>query len=128
MNQDKDKWWLQVQGQEVGYWPSSIFTDLASKADSITWGGEIFTLGKEGHHTSTHMGSGHFSSEGYGKASYVRNIQYIDSNGKFIDAGHELEASATKSACYDISVVNNNNGGDGTQFYFGGPGYSAACP
>jgi hypothetical protein len=118
-----------VQDQVLGYWPQSIFTHLASKATSISWGGEIYSSGKEGHHTSTHMGSGHFPSEGYGKASYFRNIQYMDRNGKFIDAGKKLRRHTTKSSCYSSSInVKNKNGGNGTQFYFGGPGYSVTCP
>jgi hypothetical protein len=51
MIQDKGKWWLQVQDQVLGYWPESIFTDLASTATEVTWGGEIFDAGNEGHHT-----------------------------------------------------------------------------
>jgi hypothetical protein len=129
MNQDKGNWWLQVQNQAIGYWPRSIFTHLADVADSLSYGGEIYSSGKEGHHTSTDMGSGHFPSEGYGKASYFRNIQYIDSNGKFIGAaGQQLHPDTTKSSCYDISIVTDKNGGSGTQFYYGGPGYSAKCP
>jgi hypothetical protein len=128
MIQDKGKWWLQVQDQVLGYWPESIFTDLASTATEVTWGGEIFDAGNEGHHTSTQMGSGHFASEGYGKASSFRNIQYIDGSGKLIDPGQQLVPSATKSSCYSISVTNDKNGGNGTVFYFGGPGYSAVCP
>jgi len=126
---DKGNWWLQVQNQAIGYWPHSIFTHLANTATSLSWGGEIYSSGKEGHHTSTHMGSGHFPSEGYGKASYFRNIQYIDSNGKFVDAGdQDLHLDTTKSSCYDVALVTDKNGGNGTQFYFGGPGYSATCP
>jgi hypothetical protein len=128
MNQDKGNWWVQVQDQVLGYWPESIFTALASGAAMITWGGEVYDSGKAGHHTSTHMGSGHFPSEGYGKASYFRNIQYVDINGKFIDAGQELIPDSTKSSCYNINFLNDQNGGNGTQFYFGGPGYSVTCP
>ena len=38
-----------------------------------------------GFHTQTDMGSGHFPSEGFGKASYVGNIKYVDENGALRD-------------------------------------------
>jgi len=117
-----------VQDQVLGYWPHLIFTRLATSATGVSWGGEIYNKGQGGHHTSTQMGSGHFPSEGYGKASYFRNIQYMDYTGRFNDPDQGLVAYATKPSCYSISVANNKNGGYGTHFFFGGPGYSALCP
>ena len=129
MFQNSGNWWLKVQNEEVGYWPQSIFTYLANNATEITWGGEIYNSKPGGHHTSTQMGSGHFANEGYGKASYFRNIQYMDISGKFIDAeGEGLAPYVTNPSCYDLAVQNNNNDGYGTNFYFGGPGYSQKCP
>ncbi|XP_059446622.1 protein neprosin-like [Corylus avellana] len=125
---NKGHWWLRVQDQVLGYWPHLIYTYLASSATGISWGGEIYNKGEGGHHTSTQMGSGHFPSEGFGKASYFRNIQYMDYTGKFNDPDQGLVAYATKPSCYSISVSNNKNGAYGTNFYFGGPGYSPICP
>jgi hypothetical protein len=117
-----------VKGKVLGYWPSSIFTNLATGASRIIWGGEIFDSREQAHHTTTQMGSGHFPSEGFKKASYFRNIQYMDSMGKFIDPDTGLlEPYATKTGCYDIRVA-LHDGNFGTHFYFGGPGYSAICP
>jgi hypothetical protein len=128
MLQNNGNWWLQVQDQVLGYWPGSIFTSLASSATRINWGGEVYNSEPGGHHTSTQMGSGHFANEGYGKASYFKNIQYIDIGGKFRDAeGEELVPYATRPFCYDVEVENNKSGGFGTHFYFGGPGYSELC-
>jgi hypothetical protein len=127
MIQNKGNWWLRVQDQLLGYWPHLIYTYLASSATGITWGGEIYNKGVGGHHTLTQMGSGHFPSEGFGKASYIRNIQYMEYTGKFKDPDQGLVAFATKPSCYSISVANNKNGGYGTHFYFGGPGYSPIC-
>ncbi|XP_030968362.1 uncharacterized protein LOC115988877 [Quercus lobata] len=122
-------WWLKVNDQPVGYWPSSLFTYLANSATELTWGGEIYNNKIGGVHTKTQMGSGHFPSEGYGKASYFRNIQSVDSNGIFrdVEAG-ELATDVTKPSCYNINVQSDNSGGSGTNFYFGGPGYSDKCP
>ncbi|KAK7846428.1 hypothetical protein CFP56_007987 [Quercus suber] len=75
------------------------------------------------------MGSGHFPNEGYGKASYVQNIQYVDSKGNFIDAEVERLVPDAMKPCYNIDVQNDKSGGSGTHFYFGGPGYSEdKCP
>ena len=114
-----------MNDQLVGYWPQSIFTYLASSATELDWGGEIYDSKPGGLHTKTQMGSGHFPNEGYGKASYFQNIQYVDSKGNFIDAEVErLVPDATKPSCYNIDVQNDRSGGSGTHFYFGGPGYS----
>ncbi|KAM3699568.1 hypothetical protein ACJW31_05G034900 [Castanea mollissima] len=127
---NNENWWLKVNDQLVGYWPQSIFTYLASSATELDWGGEIYNSKPGGLHTKTQMGSGHFPNEGYGKASYFQNIQYVDSKGNFIDAEVErLVPDATKPSCYNIDVQNDKSGGSGTHFYFGGPGYSKdKCP
>ena len=82
-------------------------------------------------------GPSHLNSNGewpfckflYRRASDFRNIQYMDISGKFIDAeGEGLAPYVTNPSCYDLAVQNNNNDGYGTNFYFGGPGYSQKCP
>ena len=128
MLQENGKWWFQVQDQVLGYWPGTIFNYLGSSAGIIEWGGEVYNAELGGHHTRTQMGSGHFGNEGYGKASYFRNIGYMDNSGKFIDVeAQSLKKYATRPSCYNVEVANNTNGGFGTHFYFGGPGYSTQC-
>nr|XP_011463714.1 PREDICTED: uncharacterized protein LOC105351387 [Fragaria vesca subsp. vesca] len=129
-HQSTGQWWrLTLQDQALGYWPDKILPSLRGSLDTISWGGEIFNSEAEGHHTSltsTQMGSGHFPSEGYGKASYFRNIQYLASSGKFVDA-QGLINYVTKPPCYNL-IMNNKAPGFGTHFYYGGSGYSARCP
>ncbi|KAL0010227.1 hypothetical protein SO802_005335, partial [Lithocarpus litseifolius] len=121
-------WWLQVQDQVLGYWPGSIFNYLARKATRIHWGEEVYNSEPTGHHTKTQMGSGHFGNEGYGKASYFRNIGYMDNSGKFRDVeAQSLNPYATRPFCYNVVVSNNTLGGFRTHIYFGGPGYSTLC-
>ena len=98
---------------------------MASGSNVINWGGEIINDSPEGHHTQTQMGSGHFPSEGYGKASYFRNIQYKDRAGDFKDP-EQLITYVTKPKCYDLQVGDKSSD-SGTFFYFGGPGYSDIC-
>ncbi|KAL4282242.1 hypothetical protein GQ457_03G041320 [Hibiscus cannabinus] len=107
--QDKQSgnWWLRIQEKDVGYWPGSIFNKLSDRADYVSWGGEIFNSGLEGHHTSTQMGSGHFAGEGYRKASYVRNLRYVDESRTIKDADpHKLVPLVSRPECYDLQMGN----------------------
>jgi hypothetical protein len=120
-----------VKDQLLGYWPSSLFKELAVSATTVSWGGEIVDSGQQEHHTTTQMGSGHFPSEGFHRASYFRNIQYMTGTGIFIDpyiGRGGLLPYATKSTCYNIEIKQRQNINYGTHFYFGGPGYSRICP
>ncbi|GMI82114.1 hypothetical protein like AT1G55360 [Hibiscus trionum] len=126
----KDKksgnWWLRIQEIDVGYWPGSIFTKFSDRGEQIIWGGEIVNSGAQGGHTSTQMGSGHFPSEGYQKASYFRNIRYVDESGAIHDAGpYNVAPLVTKPECYDLQMGNKKD--FGTHFFYGGPGYSDKC-
>lgn len=99
---------------------------LRGSAEIIGWGGEIFNSKPEGHHTSTQMGSSRFPVEGFGSASYVRNIQYLDNSSQFKDAEH-LRPYATNPKCYNV-LVKDKTPNFGTHIYYGGPGYSILCP
>lgn len=116
-------WWLQVNGDNVGYWPSSIFSYLADSASSVQWGGEIYTY--DDGQTSTQMGSGHFPEEGFGKASHIKNIQVVDSSNNLKPPG-DLYLIHEQPNCYNLQ-----NGTDvdlGTYIYYGGPGKNPNCP
>ncbi|KAF3947688.1 hypothetical protein CMV_026208 [Castanea mollissima] len=125
-----ESWWLKVNDQVIGYWPQSIYKYLANSATRLDYGGEIYNAKVGGVHTKTQMGSGHFPSEGYGKASYFRHVQYMDSTGGFKDVEvGKLTVDAMKPSCYNIAVQSDRSPGSGTNFYFGGPGYSKdKCP
>ncbi|KAK8678731.1 hypothetical protein V6N13_144218 [Hibiscus sabdariffa] len=124
----KDKksgnWWLRVNEIDLGYWPSSILKKLSDRAEIIMWGGEIVNSGLQGRHTSTQMGSGHFPSEGYRKASYIRNIRYVDESRAIHDA-QNVVPFVTKPECYGLQMGDFTN--YGTHFFYGGPGYSDKC-
>ncbi|KAJ8755793.1 hypothetical protein K2173_024338 [Erythroxylum novogranatense] len=121
-------WWLMLQKELIGYWPGNILTTLAYSSDLITFGGQIINNQYEGHHTTTQMGSGHFSGEGLGKAAYIGHLSYVDASNVLKDAGL-LVPDATKPACYDINVSKVEPSNDlGVHVYFGGPGFSNQCP
>ncbi|XP_051207468.1 protein neprosin isoform X1 [Lolium perenne] len=119
-------WWMQFGKEYVlGYWPSFLFSYLADSASMIEWGGEVVNLEPDGAHTSTQMGSGRFPEEGFGKSSYFKNIQVVDSTNQ-LKAPKGVGTFTEQSNCYDVQ--NGNNGDWGTYFYYGGPGKNSNCP
>nr|GFB32960.1 hypothetical protein LSAT_3X28780 [Tanacetum cinerariifolium] len=73
----------------------------------VQFGGEVVNSQASGSHTSTEMGSGHFSSEGFGKASYFRNMQVVDWDNSLIPLSN-LKVLADNPNCYDIRGGINN--------------------
>lgn len=94
-------------------------------ATMVNWGGEIFNTKQQGHHTSTQMGSGFYPEEGFGKASFIKNINYVDYFSTSKDP-EDVNPYATQASCYNIGVSKDSN--YGTYIYFGGPGFSPICP
>ncbi|CAN1168562.1 hypothetical protein LINPERHAP2_LOCUS27881 [Linum perenne] len=127
INQDlkTSNWWLYFQDEQVGYWPGSLFRNLRTSASLLEWGGEIINKNKNGLHTDTQMGSGHFPSEGYSKAAYFRSLEYVDGGG-YDNPADGLTGHASRPECYDIDV-RNPAGEFGVHFFFGGPGFSNDC-
>ncbi|KAL0408585.1 UNVERIFIED_CONTAM: hypothetical protein Sradi_1792900 [Sesamum radiatum] len=119
-------WWLEFgNGVLVGYWPSFLFTHLRNRATMVQFGGEIVNSRVSGSHTSTQMGSGHFAGEGFGKASYFRNLQVVDWDNSLIPLSN-LRVLADHPNCYDIQGGINRVWGN--YFYYGGPGRNLRCP
>lgn len=119
-------WWLQFgSGLLVGYWPSFLFSHLRSHASMVQFGGEIVNNRASGFHTSTQMGSGHFAEEGFGRASYFRNLQVVDWDNSLLPLNN-LHLLADHSNCYDIRQGRSNAWGN--YFYYGGPGRNVRCP
>ncbi|KAH6805203.1 carboxyl-terminal proteinase [Perilla frutescens var. frutescens] len=119
-------WWLEFgNGILVGYWPSFLFTHLRDRASMVQFGGEIVNSRSSGSHTSTQMGSGHFAGEGFGKASYFRNLQVVDWDNSLIPLSN-LRILADHPNCYDIRGGINRVWGN--YFYYGGPGRNSKCP
>nr|XP_023923670.1 uncharacterized protein LOC112035061 [Quercus suber] len=113
-------WWLSINHRDFGYWPSSIFSLLSDSASRVKWGGEVINYHRDGQHTTTPMGSGHFAEEGPRKASFFKNLNVID--GLQIQRGpRDTTTFMTKPNCYNIIDY-------GGFFYFGGPGRNPNCP
>ncbi|KAL8052646.1 hypothetical protein ABFX02_05G018700 [Erythranthe guttata] len=119
-------WWLEFgNGILVGYWPSFLFTHLRDRATMVQFGGETVNSRTSGAHTSTQMGSGHFAGQGFGKASYFRNLQVVDWDNSLIPLSN-LRVLADHPKCYDIRGGINRVWGN--YFYYGGPGRNSRCP
>ena len=104
-----------------GYWPSTIFTNLANNASRIQWGGVVGDSTLGGSHTTTQMGSGHFPFEGFGKSSYFRNLKVIDSSDTKRDPVN-LEQLVSAPTYYDLKLDPDTSSSFGTHFYYGGSG------
>ncbi|KAI3847674.1 hypothetical protein MKX03_008852 [Papaver bracteatum] len=125
-DQNSGNWWIQIQGIPVGYYPSSLFTQLSMKAAKVEFGGEIYNLRHEGRHTTTQMGSGHLPSEGgLGISSYFSHVQVINENYEAKDP-EDVKTYVSNPNCYDLKVDKKHT--NGYSFYYGGPGYNGNCP
>ncbi|XP_011038451.1 PREDICTED: uncharacterized protein LOC105135329 [Populus euphratica] len=119
-------WWMSFGDNTlVGYWPAELFTHLADHATMVEWGGEVVNSRANGEHTSTQMGSGHFAEDGFGKASYFRNLEIVDSDNS-LTAVQSISTLAENTNCYNIKSSYSNEWG--THFYYGGPGSNPLCP
>ncbi|XP_019418999.1 PREDICTED: uncharacterized protein LOC109329701 [Lupinus angustifolius] len=122
-----ENWWLSIgSGILIGYWPSSLFTGLKSHADMMQFGGEIENFSQQGH-TTTKMGSGHFPEEGFKKAAYFKNLNFVNSlNQLFTIPVSKLQKYVNRPNCYDIRIFFSKY--FGSHFYYGGPGKNPKCP
>ncbi|CAN1836940.1 hypothetical protein LINPERHAP1_LOCUS34924 [Linum perenne] len=118
-------WWLNFQTMDIGYWPADLFKNLNASATVIEWGGKVISTNPNGLHTSTQMGSGRFPSEGFGKAAYFSNLEYVDGDG-FPNTAYDVITHVTRPNCYDLDAVRWAKA-PGMHFFYGGPGYSLSC-
>ncbi|KAL5978467.1 hypothetical protein ACLOJK_029584, partial [Asimina triloba] len=100
---EAQNWWVTFGYNEkpLGYFPKSLFNKLAEGADTVFWGGEIYTAGLA---EEPQMGSGHFSNEGFGKAAFLKMVMTVDDQ-------HGLKDAPTHKDPYCRRF-----------FFFGGPG------
>ncbi|KAH7439905.1 hypothetical protein KP509_04G081100 [Ceratopteris richardii] len=115
----------QFDVQPVIVWKDKPTGDWWLRASIVQWGGEITNSFIGNQHTSTQMGSGHFPTEGFSRAAYVRSLKIVDSSYSLVDAPRPSVVYTTNSKCYSISPFFNPSWGRG--FFFGGPGLNANC-
>ncbi|KAK1290147.1 hypothetical protein QJS10_CPB18g00866 [Acorus calamus] len=95
----QSSWWLKVEGDNVGYWPDSIFQGFTN-CPVVNWGGAVLDKRRGGKHTTTQMGSGNHPRSGlFGQSAYIARAQVIDEDGALITRtfiGHYY----SKEKCY----------------------------
>jgi hypothetical protein len=114
-------WWL-LYGEDhrpIGYWPSTLFSSIVDKGNFSFWGG--YALGPTASSDSPQIGSGHFASEGYGKAAFIKNIQIVDENNKLVTPNEYKDLVGT-SDMRKYSVDGYEVNKYGMHMYYGGPG------
>ncbi|KUJ06453.1 uncharacterized protein LY89DRAFT_769335 [Mollisia scopiformis] len=123
----QDNWWVWVQDGYIGYYPASIWSNanngangtLADGADSIFYYGEVYQ--SEDALTTTDMGNGEFgASNGFGKAAYIHNMQYFDTNSVAQD--YTAGFWDSDDSRYNFQNTVSSGGSWGSYVYLGGPG------
>ncbi|KAJ7535669.1 hypothetical protein O6H91_12G042200 [Diphasiastrum complanatum] len=139
---DPSAWWLQIDGEWVGYWPAILFTTLKNSADWLQWGGEVClsaaaaaaASGSSANGSSsssssssstdesqitTEMGSGYFPTDGNTKAASQCELGYIDTQLN-VYAATDLRQFSTDPNCYSAATYYDDDWG--SYIVFGGTG------
>lgn len=116
-------WWVRMNDIWVGYYPAKLYKGdlLGAKNAPVTaeFGGE-----NTGQAPAVQMGSGVFSSKGYGRAAFQSGLSILSSPGTWVDViGLPY---VTNPNCYSLTTTEASRplGTRGPYFYFGGPGLS----
>ena len=111
-------WWININGEWMGYYPGSLFapTGLGIASDTVTWYGEILDYRYDNTATYTQMGNGLYAGS---SAAYMRNIQVESINQQL---SYAPTALVDKPNCYSIESHPTSGTAWGSYFYFGGPG------
>ncbi|MQL87074.1 hypothetical protein Taro_019609 [Colocasia esculenta] len=121
-------WWVYLQGNAMGYWPKELVPATAHGADALVFGGEATNWITSHVQNITEMGSGHFASEGFKRASFFRNVQVGDHNSYTYAPPSDQRVQVTSSCdCYNLLVGKNKDGPWGYFFFYGGPDAHPAC-
>lgn len=95
---------------------------METSADLIQRGGQVWNSEPGGRHTSTQMGSGHYSAEGPRRAAYFDGcMHFSEEKNRVVDPLH-FPTRSTNPGCYDISDTIEGKHWLGVGFYYGGPG------
>jgi hypothetical protein len=118
------KWWVSHNGNWLGYYLSSHFDLIPSSGCRAQWYGEVFDPTPTDW-TWTNMGSGLFSSGGFGSAAYVMTPYYTAPSGINYWPDGALNAGPVDAACYTKSSLLTGGPGQERYFFLGGPGGDA---
>jgi hypothetical protein len=110
----------------IGYWPPELFIGMRSMAESVEWGGEVYST-NVGHtpHTKTQMGSGYYGSVGYPVAASILKMRVHD-NSAMWKIPEWVDKFSDEYNCYNYEYIADYV--EDPLFYFGGPGRNLRCP
>ncbi|KAL3676515.1 hypothetical protein R1sor_026463 [Riccia sorocarpa] len=131
LDQGTSAWWLMINGEFVGYWPTALFTGLKSGGTNVEWGGEITNRENGSRHSQTDMGSCAFAEAGFMRAAFIRSLQTVNQQNQLVDVAFDPtpDISTTNPNCYSSQIALDNTPYSSwrTYLFFGGPGYSDVC-
>ncbi|XP_031489656.1 uncharacterized protein LOC116257183 [Nymphaea colorata] len=129
---DEEDWEVLVDETLIGYWPKSNYQ--VNSANEVSWGGEIVNRRTRGRHTSTQMGSGHFSTDDLGTVAYIRKMALYDlDTDLYYPPEEDIGIIMNNGNCYDATYWDLRQADDDDDFghyiTMGGPGYHRRnCP
>ncbi|KAI4334781.1 hypothetical protein L6164_013491 [Bauhinia variegata] len=112
-------WWLRTQNIDVGYFPASLFTNLAS-AELVGWGGRTVA---PVNGPSPPMGSGYFPDDNFVHADYFRQITFKNESRIDYVPGYRGESYTDIPNCFGAKYYHpDEHSFYGYALQFGGPG------
>ncbi|KAL8054362.1 hypothetical protein ABFX02_05G132600 [Erythranthe guttata] len=120
-------WWVQYGERiNIGYWPSDLFGWLRSHAETVQWGGEVYSTRVGTHpHTATDMGSGQFPDWVSGMSGSVKRIRVLENN-MILRFPQWVFSFTDEYDCYSTYYISDYV--PDPQFFYGGPGQNPRCP
>ncbi|KAK4422243.1 hypothetical protein Salat_1806600 [Sesamum alatum] len=120
-------WWVQYgESINIGYWPHDLFALLRFHAQTVQWGGEVYSprVGTRPH-TSTAMGNGKFPDYVFGNSGYIKRMRVVENN-MVLRFPQWVNGWSDEYDCYGIFYLSDYV--EEPEFYFGGPGRNPMCP
>ncbi|KAI3986894.1 hypothetical protein MKX01_014595 [Papaver californicum] len=125
--QDTGHWWLRMGptaeiAEDVGYWPSEIFTLLASSASAVRYGAVAAATVQA---STPRMGNGFLPQlQDYDRTAYMRLMKYVNEAGEAVnlDSYTVRTNRGTVPQCYDIMFAGQIGGDWDNTIVYGGPG------
>ncbi|VFQ84704.1 unnamed protein product [Cuscuta campestris] len=121
-------WWLLYgDAIDIGYWPRELFGVLEQHAETVQWGGEVYSghLSDRRPHTTTEMGSGDFPEIIFGASGSVKRMRVLG-NSLDLTVPDWAYPYADEYKCYDSYYLTDYV--PEPEFYYGGPGRCPICP
>ncbi|XP_058746324.1 protein neprosin-like [Vicia villosa] len=116
-NSSTKDWWIYINEKKIGYYPSSLFSNMTS-ANQIVW------IGKTTNPTNTTsppMGSGVKPNGVFGHACHFKKLAFVNNSRMQQSVTKDMgEVKSSNSQCYDARYYEDDT--NGLTLQFGGPG------